>query len=56
MEIRYEDYQLEDVNLDHLMNNTVAILQSRHHQNSSRLKEPTYKVLRKDSNVKGGVV
>ena len=28
LEIKYEDYQLEDVNLDHLMNNTAAILQS----------------------------
>ena len=26
LEIKYEDYQLEDVNLDHLMNNTAAIL------------------------------
>ena len=28
LEIKYKDYQLEDVNLDHLMNNTAAILQS----------------------------
>ena len=28
LEIKYEDYQLEDVNLDHLMNNAAAILQS----------------------------
>ena len=28
LEIKYEDYELEDVNLDHLMNNTAAILQS----------------------------
>ena len=28
LEIKYEDYQLEDVNLDDLMNNTAAILQS----------------------------
>ena len=28
LEIKYEDYQLEDVNLDHLMNNTAPIFQS----------------------------
>ena len=36
LEIKYEDYQLEDVNLDHLMNNTAAILQSL---TSSKLKQ-----------------
>ena len=55
LEIKYEDYQLEDVNLDHLMNNTAAILQSL---TPSKLKqiEGTCKVPMKDGTVKGGVV